>query len=307
MPKSTPAASSFPRPSANLARIGVVGLGHMGSPMAGHLASAFPGRVAVTARRRRSAEAAVEAGAKWVDSPRELAARSDVIVSVLPDLPELRSMLDELLAGAEGHRLVLVIASTSSPTEVRELARELAEGQHDAVVLDAPVSGGEDGARAGNLSIMLGGDPDDARLVAELLEPCGRAVRLGPVGAGQVAKACNQLIVSATVTAVSEAAILADRSGLDVSALFEVFAGGYAGSRILATRGERIATEDYSPSGAAKYLAKDLRFATDVATDTGSSLVLLPHLRQAFADLEDRGLGDLDLCVIRRYLELGDS
>lgn len=307
MPQSPPEASSSPRDGASQARIGVVGLGHMGSPMAAHLAAAFPGRVAVTARRRKSAEAAVAAGAEWLEGPRELAARSDVVVSVLPDLPELRSMLDDLLAGAQGHRLMIVVCSTSSPTEVRQLARELDEGPHDVVLLDAPVSGGEDGATAGNLSIMVGGEPDDAQFVADILKPCGHAVRLGPVGAGQIAKACNQLIVSATVTAVSEAAILADRSGLDVSALFDLFAGGYAGSRILATRGERIATEDYSPSGAAKYLAKDLRFATDVATDTDSSLVLLPRLTEAYAALEERGLGDLDLCVIRRHLETRDS
>ena len=137
-------------------------------------------------------------------------------------------------------------------------------------VIDAPVSGGSEGAQAGTLSIMVGGDERDVNDAWPVLAACGNPVHLGPLGSGQVAKACNQMIVAATVLALGEAAVLADRSGLDLDELFRLLAGGYAGSRILETRGDRIVREDYSPSGAARYMVKDLRFAATVAQATGT-------------------------------------
>ena len=125
---------------------------------------------------------------------------------------------------------------------------------------------------------------------------------MGPLGAGQVAKACNQLIVSATMLALGEAAVLADRSGLDLAKLFSLFAGGYANSRMLETRAERIIAEDYSPLGMAKYMIKDLGFATAVAQSTGTDAVLLPAVKQAFEEIAAAGLGDYDMSVTRRYI-----
>jgi 2-hydroxy-3-oxopropionate reductase len=136
-----------------------------------------------------------------------------------------------------------------------------------------------------------------------VLEACGRPVHLGPLGSGQVAKACNQLIVSAAVLALGEAAVLADRSGLELGTLVELFEGGYADSRILRTRGPRMVADDFRPSGMARYLLKDLEFATDVATATRTDTALLPALRAAFADLVARGLGDQDMAVTKRYVE----
>jgi 3-hydroxyisobutyrate dehydrogenase-like beta-hydroxyacid dehydrogenase len=247
----------------------------------------------------------VEAGAVWHDSPRAVAADSDVIVLMLPDLPEVDAVLDgpDGILAASPRDLVLVISSTSSPDGVRALHRRLAAETDGAVrVVDAPVSGGADGADAGTLSIMIGGAEPDVARALPVLRSCGRPVHLGPLGAGQVAKACNQMIVASTILALGEAAVLADRSGLDLPVLFDLLAGGYAGSRILATRGERIVAEDYRPSGPAKYMVKDLDFATTIAASTDSHPVLLPAVKAAFDELVDRGLGEFDIAVTRRFI-----
>jgi 2-hydroxy-3-oxopropionate reductase len=199
--------------------------------------------------------------------------------------------------------LLLIIASTSSPIEVQDLGQRLA-GETDGRVrvIDAPVSGGSEGAHAGTLSIMVGGDVRDVDDAWPVLVACGTPVHLGPLGSGQVAKACNQMIVAATILALGEAAVLADRSGIDLDKLFRLLAGGYAGSRILETRGHRIVMEDYSPSGAARYLVKDLGFAATVAQATGTRTVLLPVLQAAFKELSESGYGDHDIAVTRRYV-----
>ena len=286
-------------------RVGFIGLGAMGLPMARN-AVAAGASVGLTGRSPAKAASLVEAGAVWHDSPRSLAADSGVIVLMLPDLPEVEAVLDgpDGVLAASPRDLVLVISSTSSPDGVRALHRRLGERTAAAVrVVDAPVSGGTDGATAGTLSIMVGGADDDVRRVLPLLRACGTPVHLGPLGAGQVAKACNQMIVASTILALGEAAVLADRSGLDLTVLFDLLAGGYAGSRILATRGQRLVTEDYSPSGPARYMVKDLDFAASVAAETDSHPMLLPAVREAFRELVDRGLGDFDISVTRRFID----
>ncbi|HVH24982.1 MAG TPA: NAD(P)-dependent oxidoreductase [Pseudonocardia sp.] len=286
-------------------RVGFIGLGAMGLPMARN-AVAAGAPVGLTGRSPAKAASLVEAGAVWHDSPRSLAAQSDVIVLMLPDLPEVETVLDgpDGILAASPRDLVLVISSTSSPDGVRALNRRLAERTAAAVrVIDAPVSGGTDGAAAGTLSIMVGGADGDVRRALPLLRACGTPVHLGPLGAGQVAKACNQMIVASTILALGEAAVLADRSGLDLTVLFDLLAGGYAGSRILATRGQRLVTEDYSPSGPARYMAKDLDFAASVAAETNSHPMLLPAVREAFQELVARGLGDFDIAVTRRFID----
>ena len=286
-------------------RVGVIGLGRMGRRMARHLAAAHS--VSVTGRggQERFADL-LEAGAQWCDSPRDVAGAADVVVLMLPDLPQVEDVLaggDGLLA-TEPDDLLLVVSSTSSPTEVRRLGDRLVRETEGRVrLVDAPVSGGTDGAEAATLSIMVGGADADARRAITVLEACGRPVHLGPLGSGQVAKACNQLIVSAAVLALGEAAVLADRSGLELGTLVELFEGGYADSRILRTRGPRMVADDFRPSGMARYLLKDLEFATDVATATRTDTALLPALRAAFADLVARGLGDQDMAVTKRYVE----
>ncbi len=284
-------------------RIGVIGLGAMGRPMAHHLLEAN-GSLHITGRARRDDDSLIESGATWHDTPRGLAEASDVILLMLPDLPQVEAVL----AGpsgilAAGSDVLLLIGSSSSPTGVRALAARLA-GETDGRVrvVDCPVSGGEDGAKGATLSIMLGGEPDDVARASAILAACGRPVHLGPLGAGEVAKACNQMIVSATILALGEASVLAERSGIELGALWDLLGGGYAGSNLLASRREKLVTGDDSPSGVARYMVKDLSFAADVAEATGTNTVLLPTLREAFDELVASGLGDRDIAVTRRFV-----
>ena len=289
--------------TARAEAIGIIGLGAMGAPMVLRLLKG-PGPVFITGRSARPA--LVEAGATWTQTPRELAARAGAVLSMLPDLPQLEQALDGpdgLLAGLGDGELLLLIGSTSSAPEVRALAGRLAaETQGRVRVVDCPVSGGVDGAEAGELSIMLGGGTEDAARAATLLAPCGRPVHLGPLGAGEVAKACNQLVVAATITALGEATVLADRSGLDLDALWALLGGGYAGSNLLESRRDKLVRGDDSPSGIARYMVKDLGFVADIAEATGTSPALLPALRGFFDEIVERGYGERDISVSRRVV-----
>lgn len=285
------------------ATVGIIGLGSMGRPVAEHILRA---RGSLVIHARRPQPELIAAGATWAETPRELAARADVLISFLPDLPELESLLegeDGLLANAG--ELLILIGSTSSAPGVRALAERL-HGRSDGRVrvVDCPVSGGEDGARAGTLSIMLGGDDEsDVALAVEVLSAAGTPVHLGPLGAGEVAKACNQLVVSATILALGEATVLAERSGLDLDRMWTLLSGGYAGSRLLDSRREKLISGDDSPSGMAKYMVKDLGFAADIAAETSTNAALLPVLRSAFDEIVETGLGERDISTTRRLTE----
>lgn len=292
--------------SSSPATVGIIGLGAMGRPVADRLLAAH-GTLHIHARRPQPE--LIAAGATWADTPRELAAAVDVLVTFLPDLAQLEELLhgdDGVMADAGD--LLILIGSTSSAPAVRALAERLgAESGGRVRVVDCPVSGGVDGATAGTLSIMLGGSPDDAAIAASVLAPCGRPVLLGPLGAGEVAKACNQLVVAATILALGEATVLADRSGLDLDALWTLLGGGYAGSNLLESRKHKLVTGDDSPSGMAQYMVKDLRFAADIAAATGTAPALLPALRAAFDGIVEAGLGDRDIAVARRFVASRDT
>ncbi|KAE8762799.1 NAD(P)-dependent oxidoreductase [Georgenia thermotolerans] len=289
--------------------VGLIGLGAMGRPMAAHLLRAARergGELWVHSRRRASAEELVAAGARWAATPAELAGRCGVVVSMVQDLPQVAEVLDGdggLLAGLSAPA-VLVVASTSSPDGVRALADDVARRSAGRLaVVDAPVSGGVEGAAEGTLSIMVGGAPADVARALPWLGAMGTAVHLGPIGAGQVAKACNQLIVAATTVALGEASVIAERSGLDLARLLDLLGGGYAGSRLLEVKKSRLVAHDYTPAAPAKFMVKDLGFAADEARRTGVAVRQLPVLQEVFADITARGLGDLDTAVVQRDLE----
>jgi 2-hydroxy-3-oxopropionate reductase len=224
---------------------------------------------------------------------------------MVPDLPQVEEVLagpDGLLAGEAP--LLVAVGATVSPVGVRELGQRVAAETADRVrLVDCPVSGGVEGAADGTLSIMMGGDPADVDAVGQLLAGMGRTVRLGPLGAGAVAKVCNQMVVGATVLALGEAVVMAERSGLDIATLLDLLGGGYAGSRILETRARRFVEHDHTPFGAAKYMSKDLGFAADLAQETSTRTIELPAVRRAFEELVAAGLGDLDLAVVQRFIE----
>ena len=278
----------------------------MGGPMTMNLLrSDAVGPVTVYGRHPARLAPFEREGAHIAQSARELAQRSDVILSVLPDLAQLEPLLpgdDGVLAGIE-RETTLVIASTSSPAAVRELAARLRE-QTDGVLhtLDAPASGGTDGAENATLSIMVGGASDDLERVLPVLTAMGRPTLLGPIGSGEVAKACNQMVVAATIVALSEATVLAERAGLDVARLLEVFAGGYAGSRLLESRKQRLIEKDYSVSGPAAFMVKDLDFARDEADATNTVAPQLTVLSRVFGELVNAGLGENDMTVVQEYI-----
>ena len=291
--------------AVNAPLTGVIGLGVMGAPMARNILHGA-GRVLITHRSPESAAALVDAGAEWAATPRELAQRVRVILLMLPDLPDVEDVLagaDGLLAGVTEPTL-LVVSSTSSASGIRELdARLRVETGGLVHLIDAPVTGGEEGAIAGNLSILVGGAQADVERAWPMLEATGNPFHLGPLGSGQVAKFCNQMIVAATVTALGEAAVIGERSGLDLAALFEALGGGYAGSRVLETRKRRFIEGDYHPSGAAKYMVKDLGFALTEAATVQVDAPQLTRLAEVFRDLTERGFGDQDISVTRAYIE----
>ena len=288
--------------------VGFIGLGVMGAPMARHITAALDtGRILhIHTRSEASGQPFVADGATWHPDAAGVARATSIVVLMVPDLPDVRALLEGphgLLAGAQ-EALLIVICSTVSPQGVRDLDAEVSTRTGGLVrVVDAPVSGGEEGAKEGTLSIMLGGPDDDVTLAAEVLAPCGNPVRMGPLGAGQVAKACNQMIVAATVVALSEAAVVAERAGLDVQAMFDLLGGGYAGSRIMEVKKTRFAQHDHSPSGAAKFMVKDLGFATDEAILSGTGTPELDAVRQVFVDLTDAGMGEKDTAGVQAYIE----
>lgn len=305
-----PMTSASPHPTTR--NVGFIGLGNMGMPMVLNLlAAAHPtaegspiGEVVVTGRSRDRLEPALSAGALWADSPAEIAGKCPVIILMVPDLPQVEELLFATtgIAGASGS-ITVVVASSVSPTGIRDLDERLrAETAGRIRLVDAPVSGGTEGAAAGTLSIMVGGTDEDVARVLPVLSACGRPVHLGALGAGQVAKACNQLIVAATMAAIAEASVVVEREGLDLNTVLSLLEGGYAGSRVLETKRERLVARDYSPTGVAKFMVKDLGFAAAAAESTGTRTPTLDAVRETFIALTDAGLGDDDLCVIHRYI-----
>ena len=273
-------------------KICVLGLGNMGLPVAVNLARAGHD---VTGANIVDVPAATEAGVA-VSTDATVALRDrEVVFCLLPDLPYLEPMLPALI---EGGTKDLVVMSTISPTAVRGLAERL-QGQVD--VMDACMSVGVAKAEDGTMSIMCGGPAEMFDRLRPLLDVIGGTVELmGDVGAGAVTKACNQMVVAGTLVALAEAAIVAKDNGLDVGHVLDVLGAGLAASELLDQKRDKLADEDFSPSGPAKFLVKDLTFATDSAA--GRPLPSLKVSLDLFTGLTDAGLGDMDNSVVLEYL-----
>jgi 2-hydroxy-3-oxopropionate reductase len=279
----------------------------MGAPMAANLVRKG---WAVTAWNR--SPAAVEEfralGGLSADTVEKLR-DEPVIAFMLPDLAYIEEAADGLLASWQSSPpaagTAVVVMSSVSPTAVKAFGQRVHEATAgNAVVVDAPVSGGTAGAIDGTLAIMAGADAEaDFRRLLPFFEAMGTTVRLlGPLGAGSLAKACNQLVVGTTTAALAEAAELAERSGVDVAALYEVLAGGLAGGRVLDQVGPRIARKDYAPTGPAKFMHKDLSFVVESADAVGSAVPMARAGVGLYAELKRQGLGDQDLAVVRQTI-----
>lgn len=291
---------------------GFVGLGLMGEPMAANLLNAG---WAVTAWNRSpgALDRFAALGGARVGRVEELR-DTPVIIFMLPDLSYIEDAAAGLLAAwtaaSPAAGTAVVVMSSVSPAAVQGFGAMVARASGgNAVVVDAPVSGGTQGAVDGTLAIMAGASEGDFQRLRPLFGAMGSTVRrLGPLGSGSLAKACNQLIVGTTTAALAEAAELAERSGLDVAALYEVLAGGLAGSRVLDNIGPRLAARNYAPTGPAKFMHKDLSFVLDSAAAVNSAVPMAEAGVELYAELLRQGLGEADLAVVRQTISnLSDS
>src|SRR5829696_3634533 len=284
-------APSSPRATEMPDRVGFVGLGIMGGPMARNLVRAGHELVLHNRTRRKAEELAAEGGAEVADSPAEVARKGAVTITMLPGPPEVEEAVTGetgLLEGAAEGSLI-VDMSTSSPALARELARTAHEG--GVGMLDAPVSGGDVGATEGTLSIMVGGEEQDFERAKPLFEALGKTVtHLGPVGAGQVTKAANQVVVALTIEAISEALVLgsAGRSGEDPGRPL----GGLAGNKIMEVKREKFLSRDFEPGGKVKFHRKDLGIALAAGREYGVVLPVAAVVCRMFEALMARGGGD---------------
>jgi len=268
----------------------------MGMPMARNLlAAGMP--TTVWNRTRSKAEPLAADGAHLADSVAEAAA--DVVLSVLPDVPQLRSLLDEeALAALGAAGTLLVVTSTTSPEQVQALGEELAP--HGIGVLDAPMSGGVAGAAAGTLSLMVGGAEEDLFRARPVLEVIGATLtHLGPLGAGALTKLCNQVVVAGTLASLGEAFGLARAGGIDPQQLTRVLSGGLAASEVLTQKQDKLLSRDYALGGSADNQVKDLLYATAAMEQVEMPGRLTPVLLQAYQDLVERGRGQQDHAAVQ--------
>jgi 2-hydroxy-3-oxopropionate reductase len=276
----------------------------MGKPMAGHLLKAgYP--LIVHNRSRGAVDELVAAGAKAGASPGEVARAATVVITMLPDTPDV----DRVLTGADGvlstiqKGAIVIDMSSISPVATERLAALVAE--KGASMLDAPVSGGEIGAINAALSIMVGGDEAAFARAKPILEKMGnpeKIVHIGKSGAGQVCKVCNQIAIGGALSGVSEALALAKKSGVDAAKVRQALLGGFAASRVLEVHGERMLTGNYKPGFRTKLYQKDLRLANEAASANGVAVPGTANITQLVNALVASGGGDLDYAAIGTVL-----
>jgi len=270
--------------------------------MAGHLVSAGY-EVTVWNRTRSKAADLVKAGARWAESPKEVAARSDVTITMVAGTPDVLEVILEADGILEGIRpgAIVVDMSTISPAATREIARRLAE--KGAEMLDAPVSGGEKGAIEGTLSIMVGGKPEVFERVLPIFQRMGRnIVHLGDHGAGQVTKACNQLVLSLTILGVAEALTLARKAGVDPAKVRAALLGGFANSRVLEVHGQRMLDGKFEPGFRTRLYHKDMGIVMDTGRALGMPLLGAGLAAQLYQVAMARGFGEMDYSVLARVI-----
>lgn len=285
------------------ARVGFIGLGIMGLPMAQNLIKAgYP--LAVHARRPDMMEPLVNVGATACENAQVVAAQSDITFTMVSDTADVEQVIlgeQGVIHGAQSGSVV-VDMSTISPSATRHIAELL--NNKGVQMLDAPVSGGEQGAIDGTLSIMVGGKEETFQRVLPLFEVLGKnIVHIGEHGTGQVTKACNQIVIAQTLVAVSEAFILARVSGADPAKVRAALLGGFAGSRVLETHGQRILEHNFKPGFKARLHQKDLRICMEAAHELGIALPGAALATQTVNALIGEGLGEEDSSALATILE----
>ncbi len=284
-------------------KIGFIGLGIMGNPMAGHLMKAGHSLV-VYDIVPAATEALVEQGATRGASPKEVAAQVEVVISMVPDSPDVERVYlgeDGVLAGAKQGTLLIDMSSISPVTAI-QVAK--AADEQGCSMLDAPVSGGQVGAQEARLSIMVGGKRevfDEAKPLFDLL---GKATFCGAPGAGQTVKACNQIQVAMNFIGMAEALVLGAKAGVDPAIIIEVLSAGYAQTRVMDVRGPRVLEGDYEPGFRARFHYKDLNIIRETAKAYGASLPASALAHELFTAMMSNGWGELDHSAVVKVIEM---
>jgi len=284
-------------------RIGFIGLGIMGRPMCANLLKAgYP--LTVWNRSRPSIDEVVGYGAAPGDSPADVAAKSDVIITMVTDSPDVEAVVlgpDGVLSGARAGSVVIDM-TTMSPSVTREIAAALeAKGVE---MLDAPVSGGDVGAKAGTLSIMVGGKEETFQRCLPVFQAMGKnIIHLGPHGAGQTCKLCNQIAVALNMLAGCEAIIFAAKSGIDPKKMLEAISAGAAGSWMLSNLGPRIVSGDFAPGFMVRLAQKDLRLVLEAGNEMDLPLPGTALMNQVWRAVQADGGGDLGTQAAIKALE----
>jgi 2-hydroxy-3-oxopropionate reductase len=285
-------------------KIGFIGLGIMGRPMAKNLMKAGYELVLHNRSPEKAEELAEEGNATAAGSPMEVAEVCDIVITMLPDSPDVEAVVAGEGGVLEGIRdgALLVDMSTISPVVTEELSERVRE--KGASMLDAPVSGGDVGAIEGALSIMVGGSEEDFERARPLFDVMGKvATHVGPTGSGQVVKACNQIVVALTIEAVSEALVLGSKGGVAPEKLVEALSGGLAGSAVMEAKKEKFFSHDFEPGFRIELHHKDLGIALAAGREYGVVLPVTAIVDQMLEASKAKGRGDRDHSALLTLLE----
>lgn len=283
--------------------IGFIGLGIMGKPMARNLLKA--GHVLIIHNRNRAAvDELTREGARPMNNAKDVAEHSDIVVTMLPDSPDVELVYASeqgIFAGAKSGSL-LVDMSSISPVVARKLAAEAERRGCD--MLDAPVSGGEAGAIGATLSIMIGGKASAVERAMPLFQTLGKnIVHVGDAGAGQVTKAANQMVVGTTIAIVAEALVLAKKAGVDPAKVRQALLGGFAQSKILEAHGQKMLERNFNPGFRIRLHEKDMKIALATGSEYGVPLMVSGVVAQMMTAMKGMALADLDHSALVKLIE----
>lgn len=283
--------------------IGFIGLGIMGKPMARNLMKAgYP--LVVHNRSRGAVEELAKEGAQAAATSKEVAGRSEILITMLPDSPDVQLVYageNGVFAGAKPSML-LIDMSSISPVVARKLAADAEKRGCD--MIDAPVSGGEAGAMGATLSIMIGGKAAAVERAMPIFQAVGKnIVHVGDAGAGQVTKAANQMVVGTTIAIVSEALVLAAKAGVDPAKVRQALLGGFAQSKILEAHGQKMLERNFKPGFRIRLHEKDMKIALAAGSEYGVPLMVSSQVAQMMTAMRSMGNGDLDHSGLVKFVE----
>ena len=283
--------------------IGFIGLGIMGKPMARNLIKAGY-QLVVHNRSRAAVDELSKEGAQAASSSKDVAARSEIVITMLPDSPDV----ELVYAGENGvfsdakAGMLLIDMSSISPVVARKLAEEAQE--QDLDMIDAPVSGGEAGAISATLSIMIGGKSPAVERAMPIFQALGKnIVHVGEAGAGQVTKAANQMVVGTTIAIVSEALVLAAKAGVDPAKVRQALLGGFAQSKILEAHGQKMLERNFKPGFRIRLHEKDMKIALATGSEYGVPLMVTSQVAQMMTAMKSMDNGDLDHSGLVKFVE----